>query len=100
MRMTTFQKKVLSVAKTIPRGEVRTYKWVAKECGAPGASRAVGSALSKNAKPFIIPCHRVIRSDGKVGGFVFGESRKVKLLKSEGLTVERGTVIIEKRKRT
>ena len=66
---TLFQKKVWSMLKNIPFGQVRSYKWVAKELGMPKASRAVGNANGKNPVPIIIPCHRVICSNGKMGGF-------------------------------
>lgn len=81
--LTDFEKKVYAAVSKIPRGEVRSYKWVAVKIGTPSASRAVGNALNKN--PFIgkVPCHRVIRSDGSIGGFAKGAARKRKLLKSE-----------------
>src|SRR5262249_55181112 len=56
----------------IPRGEVRPYSWVAREIGAPGATRAVGTALGHNPVPFIIPCHRVVRADGSLGEYSGG----------------------------
>lgn len=82
--LTPFQKKVLEVVKTIPYGETRSYKWVAERIGNPKAVRAVGQALKKNPYPGIIPCHRVIRSDGKLGGYSKGTQKKKKLLKQEG----------------
>ena len=78
-----FQKKVLEVVRTIPSGETRSYKWVAERIGNPKAARAVGQALKKNPYPGIIPCHRVIRSDGKLGGYSKGTQKKKKLLKEE-----------------
>ena len=81
--LTPFQKKVLGVVKTIPYGEVRTYKWVAERMGKPKAVRAVGQALERNPYPEIIPCHRVIRSDGKLGGYSKGIQKKRRLLKEE-----------------
>jgi methylated-DNA-[protein]-cysteine S-methyltransferase len=83
VRATNFQKKVWEVVKTIPYGQTRTYKWVAEKIGNPKAFRAVGQALKKNPLPGIIPCHRVIRSDGKLGGFSKGSKEKERLLKSE-----------------
>ncbi|MBA7646658.1 Methylated-DNA--protein-cysteine methyltransferase [subsurface metagenome] len=80
---TSFQKKVLEVVKTIPYGETRTYRWVAERIGNPKAARAVGQALKRNPYPEVIPCHRVIRSDGKVGGYSKGIQKKRKLLKKE-----------------
>jgi len=82
-RITDFQKKVYTVVRKIPKGEVRSYKWVAEQIGTPRASRAVGQALKKNPYPEIIPCHRVIRSDGNLGGYSRGLKRKITLLKQE-----------------
>ncbi len=80
---TPFQRKVLEAVKTIPYGEVRTYKWVAERMGNPGAARAVGQALKKNPYSVIIPCHRVIRSNGRLGGYSGGIQKKKRLLKKE-----------------
>ena len=78
-----FQEKVYRVVKKIPRGKVLTYKEVAEKIGRPRAFRAVGRVLSKNKDPKV-PCHRVIRSDGKVGGYREGAEKKKALLKKEG----------------
>ena len=83
--LTPFQRKVLEAVKTIPSGETRSYKWVAGRIGNPKAARAVGQSLKKNPYPGIIPCHRVIRSDGKLGGYSKGTQKKKKLLKKEGV---------------
>lgn len=77
-----FQKQVYQVVKKIPRGKVMTYKEVAEKIGKPRAYRAVGNALNKNIDP-AVPCHRVIRSDGSMGGYRKGIKKKVKLLKNE-----------------
>jgi methylated-DNA-[protein]-cysteine S-methyltransferase len=66
---TPFQRRVWNATMDIPYGEVRSYKWVAERIGTPSACRAVGHALAANPLPLIIPCHRVIRSDGRPGGF-------------------------------
>lgn len=81
--LTDFQWRVLRQTCEIPLGQVRTYKWVAKKIGAPYAYRAVGSALKKNPYPLIIPCHRVVKSSGDIGGFSRGKSVKRKLLMLE-----------------
>ena len=81
--LTRFEKKVYTVVKSIPFGETRTYKWVAENSGAKGASRAVGNALNKNPFPIIIPCHRVVNSNGRSGNYAFGADLKKKLLKLE-----------------
>jgi methylated-DNA-[protein]-cysteine S-methyltransferase len=84
---TPFQRRVMEVVSRIPRGEVRPYGWVAEEAGAPRASRAVGSVMAKNPVPLIVPCHRVIRNDGKTGNYGFDPERKVRLLEREGVPV-------------
>ncbi len=79
-----FMQKVFDVVRKIPRGKVMTYAEVAKKAGVVGASRAVGTALSKNYDPKI-PCHRVIRSDGTIGQYNRGgPEAKLKILKKEG----------------
>ena len=83
--LSDFEKDVCRVVSDIPRGEVRSYGWVAKQIGRPRAYRAVGSALHKNPYPGPIPCHRVVKSDGSIGGYSKGVSRKRRLLKSEGV---------------
>lgn len=79
-----FEKKIWKATQSIPYGEVRTYQFIAKEIGSPKAFRAVGQALKKNPLPIIIPCHRVIQSNGKLGGFSGGIEFKKKLLRIEG----------------
>jgi O-6-methylguanine DNA methyltransferase len=81
---------VLRKTAEIPRGEVRPYGWVAAEIGRPGAVRAVGSALAGNPVPLIVPCHRVVRSDGVLGQYSLGgAANKPRLLAGEGVDVER-----------
>ncbi|MFA6790720.1 MAG: MGMT family protein [Parcubacteria group bacterium] len=78
-----FKSKVLSIVKKIPKGEILTYKDVAKKAGRSEAYRAVGNILNKNYDKKV-PCHRVIRSDGKIGGYNNGVKAKKNLLKKEG----------------
>ncbi len=78
-----FQRSVLEATRRIPFGETRTYGWVARAIGAPRASRAVGRALATNPIPIIIPCHRVIASDGTLGGYGGGLPLKQRLLELE-----------------
>ncbi len=80
---TSFQRKVYQVVLKIPKGQTRSYQWVAKKIGNSKAARAVGNALNKNPYPIIIPCHRVIRFDGSLGGYSRGLALKKKLLKKE-----------------
>ncbi|MCX5668034.1 MAG: MGMT family protein [Candidatus Omnitrophica bacterium] len=83
-----FEKKVYAAVSKIPRGEVRSYKWVAVKIGRPKACRAAGNALNKNPYMGMVPCHRVIRSDGSIGGFAKGARRKIALLKSESILLQ------------
>ena len=84
-----FTQKVLNELMNIPYGETRTYGWLARKVGKPGAARAVGQALKRNPIPIIIPCHRVIRDDGTIGGFSMGVNIKERLLALEGVHVGR-----------
>lgn len=87
--MQAFSQKVIDIVKKIPRGKTLTYKEVAKKAGNPKAYRAVGNILNSYYKLCIkqdlknIPCHRVVRSDGKPGGYALGEKKKKELLKKE-----------------
>jgi O-6-methylguanine DNA methyltransferase len=83
--LSDFERDVLTVTRTIPAGEVRPYSWVAREIGRPGAVRAVGSALGRNPIPRLIPCHRVVRSDGRIGDYAFGSAAKRTVLEAEGI---------------
>jgi O-6-methylguanine DNA methyltransferase len=84
--LTDFERAVLLKTLEIPRGEVRTYAWVAREIGRPAAVRAVGTALGHNPIPVLIPCHRVVRSDGSLGEYSGGGTEvKRAILSSEGL---------------
>jgi methylated-DNA-[protein]-cysteine S-methyltransferase len=80
---TDFEREVWNAIRKVPYGEVRTYKWVAERIGRPNAVRAVGRVLGKNPLPIIIPCHRIIASDGTLGGFSCGLAVKEWLLKHE-----------------
>jgi methylated-DNA-[protein]-cysteine S-methyltransferase len=87
-RLSEFERAVLRKALEIPRGEVRSYAWVAREIGRPKAMRAVGNALGNNPVPILIPCHRVVRSDGAIGNYALGPSMKVELLATEGVDTD------------
>ncbi|HEB13430.1 MAG TPA: MGMT family protein [candidate division CPR3 bacterium] len=85
--ITSFQKKVAEAVKRIPKGETRTYRQIAEYIGQPLACRAVGNALNKNRNPEV-PCHRVIREDGSVGGYgMGGAEKKLELLHKEGVKI-------------
>jgi len=81
--MNTFTIKVYQAVLSIPLGQVRSYKWVARKAGSPQAYRAVGQILKHNPYPLIIPCHRVVRNDKKIGGYALGLKQKRLLLKLE-----------------
>lgn len=91
-----FNEQVYAVVKTIPKGKVMTYKQVAEKLNST-AYRAVGQALKNNPDSQNIPCHRVIRSDGNIGGY-FGKTsgekieKKIKLLENEGIKIKRGKI--------
>ncbi len=80
---TRFQKDVWEATSRIPYGQLRCYGWIAAQIGRPQAARAVGQALGANRLPIIVPCHRVLRSDGSLGGFSGGLHWKEKLIELE-----------------
>ncbi|MFG2001467.1 methylated-DNA--[protein]-cysteine S-methyltransferase [Spirillospora sp. NPDC048911] len=86
--LSDFESAVLRAAARIPRGQTRPYAWVARQAGRPKAVRAVGSALGRNPVPLLIPCHRVTRSDGAVGEYVFGADAKERLLRAENVNLD------------
>ena len=95
-RITSFQERVFDAVKKIPKGETRTYKEVAVFIGKPEAARAVGNALNKNTSA-LVPCHRVIRANGHVGGYGGGYGggveRKIELLLKEGIMIRNSRVL-------
>jgi len=91
--LTDFEKKVLQELEKVPLGRVTTYQNLANKVGKPKAARAVGNALNKNPWAPRVPCHRVVKSDGGIGGYVFGVEKKIALLKKEGVAVRDERVI-------
>ncbi len=87
-----FRERVLKIVRKIPRGKVLTYKKVAELAKNPRAFRVVGNILNKNRNSKI-PCHRVIRSDGKIGGYNRGVKQKILLLEKEGVKLENGRIV-------
>jgi AraC family transcriptional regulator of adaptative response/methylated-DNA-[protein]-cysteine methyltransferase len=83
IRGTVFQRRVWDELRRIPRGETRTYREIARAIGAPAAVRAVGSACGANPVALVVPCHRAVRTDGGLGGYAWGVSRKKRLLALE-----------------
>ena len=94
--MMLFREKVLKQLAHVPRGRVLTYGGLARLIGSPNSARAVGNALNKNLNLVRVPCHRVVCSDGKVGGYAGGVLKKVELLRDEGVEVIEGRVNLEK----
>jgi O-6-methylguanine DNA methyltransferase len=86
--MSEFQQAVLRKTAEILPGEIRPYSWIAKEIGKPNAVRAVGTALARNPVPIVLPCHRVVRNDGRLGNYYYGTEVKRAVLASEGLDVD------------
>lgn len=96
-RCNPFRRRVLLAEHGIPRGWVSTYGRIADHIGAPGAARAVGTALATNPFPIVVPCHRAVRANGALGGFRGGLEMKRRLLEGEGVAFEaNGTVSMER----
>ncbi len=90
--MRGFDKKVWDACKKIPKGRVSTYKEIAKKLNTK-ACRAAGNALNRNPHSPQVPCHRVVNSDGRMGGFAKGQKEKTRLLKKEGINIKDGKII-------
>jgi methylated-DNA-[protein]-cysteine S-methyltransferase len=89
---TTFQKNILHKLQEVPRGAVVSYQALGAAAGAPKGARAVGNAMHNNPVPIYVPCHRVIASDGGIGGYGGGIPRKLQLLRSEGFALAQAAV--------
>jgi methylated-DNA-[protein]-cysteine S-methyltransferase len=92
----SFNQKVWNLTKKIPKGRITSYLEIARAFGNPGLARAVGNALNKNTQILKIPCHRVVKSNGEVGGYALGTDKKVKYLRAEGVIVVDGKVDLKK----
>ncbi len=92
-----FQAKVLSLTKKVPKGKVTTYKEIAKAMKTK-AYRDVGRALHDNKTPVVIPCHRVVASNGSIGGYSRGIKKKIQLLKKEGIKIKNNKIVDFKKK--
>ena len=77
----------------VPKGKVTTYGDLAKAVGLKNGQRFIGTIMKKNPYPTIIPCHRVVKSDGKIGGYSYGEKVKLKMLEKEGIKIKDGKII-------
>lgn len=82
-------KKLLEV----PKGKITTYGELAKAVGLKNGQRAVGKIMNKNPYPVIIPCHRVVKSDGKIGGYAYGQEIKSDMLTKEGIIIKNGKIL-------
>lgn len=92
----SFDTKVYEALKIIPRGRVVTYADIARHLKNPRAARAVGNALNRNPHAPLVPCHRVVRHDGSIGGYAFGPKKKIEILQKEGVDVKRAKVDLKK----
>ena len=90
-----FNEKAWKVVARVPKGRVTTYKAVAEKLGTK-AYRAVGSAMNKNPYSPKVPCHRVVKSNGEVGGFALGKRKKIQMLKKEGIEIKNNKINLKK----
>lgn len=91
--MKSFDERVWDLLKEIPKGRVSTYKQIAFALGKPGAARAVGNACNRNPNAPRVPCHRVVRSNGGLGGYAGGSFEKIVLLEKEGVKVKNNRIV-------
>jgi len=91
----SFSLRCYNLLRKVPRGKITTYKDLA-EAMKTKAYRAVGNAMNKNPYAPQVPCHRVIKSSGEIGGFAFGTEKKTRMLKSEGITIDGGKIDLKK----
>jgi O-6-methylguanine DNA methyltransferase len=89
----SFQKRVYDAVRRIPQGKTISYRQIADLISAPKAFRAVGNALNRNPDLKNIPCHRVVRSDGSVGGYTKGQKEKIRILEKEGVLIKNKKVL-------
>ncbi|NWK06651.1 MGMT family protein [Marine Group I thaumarchaeote] len=89
----TLSTRVYTKLLQVPEGKVTTYGDLAKAVGLENGQRAIGTIMKKNPFPGIVPCHRVVKSDGKIGGFVYGERVKLQMLVKEGIKIKDGKII-------
>ncbi|MDX1596289.1 MAG: MGMT family protein [Nitrosopumilaceae archaeon] len=89
----SIEKKIYKKLLEVPEGKITTYGELAKAVGLENGQRVIGNVMNKNPYPVIIPCHRVVKSDGKVGGYAYGSKVKSNMLAKEGLEIEDGKII-------
>jgi methylated-DNA-[protein]-cysteine S-methyltransferase len=91
MKKESFNERCYELLRNVPKGKITTYKALAKSMGTK-AYRAVGNAMNKNPYAPEVPCHRVIKSDGEIGGFAHGTKKKIEMLEKEGIPIKNGKV--------
>ena len=87
------EEKVYKKLLKVPRGMVTTYGELSKAVGIKNGQRVIGRIMNKNPYPVIVPCHRVIKSDGKIGGYAWGEKIKISMLSKEGVKIKNGKIV-------
>jgi len=86
------EQKIYKKLLEVPKGQITTYGELAKAVGLKNGQRIIGKIMNKNPYPVIIPCHRVVMSNGKIGGYAYGEHIKIKLLNDEGIQIKNGQI--------
>ena len=87
------EQKIYKKLLEVPKGQITTYGELAKAVGLKNGQRVIGKIMNKNPYPVIVPCHRVVMSTGKIGGYAYGEHIKIKLLNDEGIQIKNGKII-------
>ena len=87
------EQKVYKKLLEVPKGQITTYGELAKAVGLKNGPRVIGKIMNKNPYPVIVPCHRVVMSTGKVGGYAYGENIKTKMLNDEGIQIKNGKIL-------
>ena len=89
----TLSTRVYKKLLLVPKGKITTYGELSKAVGLKNGQRAIGMIMKKNPFPVIVPCHRVVKSDGKIGGYAYGEIVKSKMLANEGIKIKDGKIM-------
>ena len=89
----TLSTRVYKKLLLVPKGKITTYGELSKAVGLKNGHRAIGMIMKKNPFPVIVPCHRVVKSDGKIGGYAYGERVKSRMLANEGIKIKDGKII-------
>ena len=91
-----FSKNVIMALRKIPKGKVTTYSELARFAGSPKACRAIGNIMNRNKEPEKYPCYKVVRADGRVGGYAKGQEKKISLLRADGIEITDGKIDLKK----